>query len=72
MFPCRISLPDAGVHCRLVSSSRFQCNLQDVAVFGECCPFGRNSSLNRLVLVLVFGSVSLSFVSKGISLKFVF
>ena len=34
--------------------------LEDVAVFGECCPPGRDSSLKLLVLVFVSGAVSLS------------
>ena len=34
--------------------------LEDVAVLGECCLYGRDSSLNRLVLVFVSGVVSLS------------
>ena len=33
--------------------------LEDVAVLGECCPFGSDSSLNLIVLVLVSGGVSL-------------
>ena len=36
--------------------------LEDVAVLGECCPSGHDSSLNLLVLVFVSGSVSLSHV----------
>ena len=36
--------------------------LEDVAVLGECCPSGRDSSLNLLVLVFVSGAVSLSHV----------
>ena len=34
--------------------------LKDVAVLGECCPPGRDSSLNLMVLVFVLGVVSLS------------
>ena len=34
--------------------------LEDVAVLGECCPSGRDSALNLLVLVFVSGAVSLS------------
>ena len=34
--------------------------LEDVTVLGECCPFGRDSSLNLLVLVFVSDAVSLS------------
>ena len=34
--------------------------LENVAVLGECCPSGRDSSLNLLVLVFVFGAASLS------------
>ena len=32
---------------------------EDVAVLGECCPSGRDSSLNLLVLVFVTDAVSL-------------
>ena len=38
--------------------------LEDVAVLGECCPCGRDSSMNLLVLVLFSGAVSLS--QKGV------
>ena len=34
--------------------------LEDVAVLGEYCPSGRDSSLNLLVMDFVFGAVSLS------------
>ena len=34
--------------------------LEDVAVLGECCPSGRDSSLNRLVLIFVSCAASLS------------
>ena len=34
--------------------------LEDVAVPGECCPSGRDSSLNLLVLVFVSGALSLT------------
>ena len=33
---------------------------EDVAVLGECCPSGRDTSLNVHVLVFAFGAVSLS------------
>ena len=36
--------------------------IEDVAVLGECCPSGRDSSLNLLVLIFIFGAVSLSLV----------
>ena len=31
--------------------------LENVAVLGECCPAGRDSSLNRFVLVYISGAV---------------
>ena len=34
--------------------------LEDIAVLGECCPSGRDSSLNLLVFVFGSGAVSLS------------
>ena len=57
MFPCRMSLLEVRMSCRLVSSS---VTLEDVMVLGECCPSGCNSSLNLLVLVFVSGGISLS------------
>ena len=54
MFPRRLSLLGVRMSCRLVSSNMF---LEDVAVLGECCPPGRDSSLNLLVLVFVSGAV---------------
>ena len=57
-----------GRHCwkcadfcyRLVSSSMFRYHPKNVAVLGECCPPGRDSSLNLLVLAFASGAVSLS------------
>ena len=62
MFPRRMSWPEVYMSCRFVSSSMSQFNvtLEDVAVLGECCPSGRDSSLNLNVLVFVSGDVSLS------------
>ena len=34
--------------------------IEDGVVLGECCPSGRDSSLNLLVFVFVFDAVSLS------------
>ena len=34
--------------------------LEDVAVLVECCPSGRDSSLNLLVVAVVSGALSLS------------
>ena len=36
--------------------------LEDVAVVGECCPSGHESSLNLLVLIFVSGTVSMSHI----------
>ena len=50
---------------RVVDLSLQACSnvtLEIVAVLGECCPSGRDSSLNLLVLVFVSGAVSLSHV----------
>ena len=41
--------------------------LEDVVVLGKCCPSGRDSSLNLLVLVFVSGAVSLSQVDVAFS-----
>ena len=60
-------------HCwkyaRVVDLSLETCSnitLEDVALLGECCPSGRDSSLNLLVLVFVSGAVSLSKVAFNI------
>ena len=37
--------------------------LEDVAVLGECCPFGCDSSLKLLILFFVSAAVSLSQVN---------
>ena len=58
MFPRRMSLLEVRISCRLVSSSMSQCYLEDVAVLGECCPYGRDSSLNLLVLVFFWCYIS--------------
>ena len=62
MFPRRMSLLEVCMSCRFVSSS-FVCSsvtLEDVTLLGECCPSGRHSSLDLLVLVFVSDAVSLS------------
>ena len=41
--------------------------LEDVAVLGECCPSGRNFSLNLLVLAFISGAVPLSQVDVAVS-----
>ena len=48
--------------CRFVPSSMFQCfTLEDIAVLGECCPSGRDSSVNHLLVMdFASGAVSLS------------
>ena len=54
----------AGItHVDLSLQACSNLTLEYFAVLGECCPFGRNSSLNLLVLVFVAGSVSLSHVN---------
>ena len=41
--------------------------LEDVAVLGECCPSGRDSSVNLLILVSVSGAGFLSQYVLGVS-----
>ena len=41
--------------------------LEYVAVLDDCCPPGRDSSLNFLVLVFVSGAVSLSQVNVAVN-----
>ena len=62
MFPRRMSLLEVCMSCRFVSSSMFQCYPCICRGAGECCPSGRNSSLNLIVLDSVSGAVSLSHV----------
>ena len=55
------ALQEVRTCCRFVSSSMFPCiTLEDVAVLGECCPSGRDSSLNLLVMDFASDAVSLS------------
>ena len=35
-------------------------SLEDVAVLGDCCPPGRDSFVNLVVLVFVYGAISLT------------
>ena len=63
--PCihdRVSLQEVRMCCRCVPSSMFQCfTLEDIAVLGECCPSGRDSSVNHLLVMdFASGAVSLS------------
>ena len=62
MIPHRKSLLEVRMSCRVDLSLQACTNvtLEDVAVVGECCPSGLDSSLNRLVLVFVSSAVSLS------------
>ena len=53
-----MSLLEVRTSCRLVSQTRSNVTLEDVAVLAECCPSGHDSSLNLLVLVFVSGVVS--------------
>ena len=60
MFPRCMSLLEVA---RVVELSYQACpnvTLEDVAVLGECCPFGCDSYLNLVVLAFVSGVVSLS------------
>ena len=57
-----MSFPEVGMSCRRTSLSMSHATHEDVAVLGECSSCGRDSSLNRLVLVYVSGAVSLSCV----------
>ena len=41
--------------------------LEDVAVLDECCPPGRGSSLNLLVLIFVYGAICMSQVEVALS-----
>ena len=60
MFPCSMSLVEVCMRRRLSLQACSKVTLEDVVVLGECCPPGRDSSLNLLVLVFVSGAVSLS------------
>ena len=43
--------------------------LEDVAVLGECCPFGRDS-LSVFVLAVVSGAVSLSQIEIAVTILY--
>ena len=45
--------------------------LENVAVLDECCPSGRDSSLNLLVLFVVSGAISLSHLDVAINVRHV-
>ena len=60
MFPRRMSLLEVRMNCRLSLQAFFKVALEDIAVLGECCPSGRDLSLNILVLVFVFGALYMS------------
>ena len=60
MFPRDVSLLEVLRNCRLVFQACSNVTLEDVAVLDICCPHGRDSSLNLLVLVSVCVAVSLS------------
>ncbi len=51
MFPRRMSLLEGRMNCSIVSTSRSNVTREEVAVLGKCCPSGRDSYLNLLVLV---------------------
>ena len=70
MFPHRVSLLEVRMSCRLVSSSMFQCH-EDVAGLCECCPSGRNSSLNLLVFVFVLYLSQVDVASNALDLSVV-
>ena len=57
MFPRRMALLEVRMSSLQACSN---VTLEDIAVLGECCPSGRDSSLNLLVLVFVSGAMSLS------------
>ena len=52
MFPRHMSLLEVRMSLEACS----YVTLEDVAVLGECCPSGRDSSLNLLILVFVSGA----------------
>ena len=55
-----MSLLEVRVFVDLSLQACSSVTLEDVAVLGECCPSGCDSSLNLLILVFVAGTVSLS------------
>ena len=60
MIPRRMSLLEVRMSCTLVHLQVCP-NVahEDAAVLVECCPFGRDSSLNLLVLVFFSGAICL-------------
>ena len=60
MFPRRMALLEVRMNCRLSLQPCFNVTLEDVAVFGECCPSCRDSSLTIVVLVFVSSALYIS------------
>ena len=58
MVSVHVSTPHVIAGSKHVACSNV--TLEDVAVLGECCPSGRDSSLNLLIVVFLSGAVSLS------------
>ena len=58
MFPHRMSLLEGCMSVDLPLQARSNITLENGVVLGECCPSGRDSSLN--LLVFASGAVSLS------------
>ena len=60
MIPRPMSLLEVRMSCTLVHLQSCPNVIhEDAAVLVECCPFGRDSSLNLLALVFVSGAMSL-------------
>ena len=64
MFPCCMSLLEVAWVVNVSLQACSSVTLEDVAVLGECCPSGRDSLLNLLVLFFLWccffsGAVSL-------------
>ena len=70
MFLRRISLLEVCMSCDLSLQACSNVTLEDVAVLGECCPSGHDSSLNLLVLVFISGAISLSQVDVAFNVRF--
>ena len=58
MFPRPMSLLRLRLNLDLSFQACSNATLEDVAVLGECCPSGRDSSLNLLVLIFLLCSRS--------------
>ena len=60
MFPRSMSLLEVCMSCKFSLQTCSNITIEDVAVLGECCPSGRDSSLNLLFLFFLWCCISVA------------